>query len=84
VAVVLIAFAALLAGGFSRLGFARPMLGAVVLVILSELLVNLVARIALRDAALAWLAVLPVALASFSALALLGLATRRRRPGIDG
>ena len=79
VAAVLIAFAALMAGGFSRLGFARPMLGAVVLLTLSELTVNLVARVASRDAALAPLAALPVALACTVALGLLVWAGRRRR-----
>lgn len=79
VAAVLIAVASMLAGGFSRLGFARPMLGAVVLLIVSELMVNAVARVALRDAALAPLAALPVTLALLTALALLIWAGRRRR-----
>jgi lipopolysaccharide export system permease protein len=79
VAAVLIAVASMLAGGFSRLGFARPMLGAVVLLILSELAVNAVARVALRDADLAPLAALPVTLASLTALGLLVWAGRRRR-----
>jgi len=79
VAAVLIAVSALLAGGFSRLGFGRPMLGAVVLLILSELMVNVVARVALRDPALAPLAALPVTLATLTALGLLIWAGRRRR-----
>lgn len=77
-AAVLVAFGALMAGGFSRLGFARPMLGAVVLLVLGEVLVNLVARMALRDAGLAWLAALPVTLMIGVALGLLALAARRR------
>lgn len=79
VAAVLIALAALLAGGFSRLGFGKPMLAAVVLLILSELMVNAVARVAMRDEALAPLAALPVTLATGTALALLWWAGRRRR-----
>jgi lipopolysaccharide export system permease protein len=79
VAAVLIALSSLLAGGFSRLGFARPMLGAVVLLILSELMVNAVARLALRDAGLAPLAALPVTLATLTAVGLLVWAGRRRR-----
>lgn len=79
VAAVLIAFATLMAGGFSRLGFARPILGAVVLLTLSELTVNLVARVALRDAALAPLAALPVVMSCAVALGLMLWAGRRRR-----
>lgn len=83
VAVVLIGYAALIAGGFSRLGLVRPMLLAVGLLALSELAVNITARIAMRDAALAWLAILPVAMASLVALGLIALASRRRRvPGM--
>ena len=79
VAAVLVAFAALMAGGFSRLGFARPILGAVVLLILSELMVNAVARVAMRDEGLAVLAALPVTLSTGVALGLLAWAGRRRR-----
>jgi len=79
VAAVLIAFGALMAGGFSRLGFARPMLGAVVLLTLSELTVNAVGRIAQTDPALAPLAALPVVLAVSVAVGLLLWAGRRRR-----
>jgi len=82
VATVLIGYAALVAGGFSRLGFARPILGAVVLLALSELAVSLVAKAALRDAGLAWLAVLPPLGAALTALALLAVASRRRRSGL--
>lgn len=86
VAAVLIAYSSLMAGGFNRLGFARPMLGAVVLLTLSELMVNLVARVAMRDESLAPLAALPVTLATLTALGLLLLAGRRRRlpPGPAG
>jgi lipopolysaccharide export system permease protein len=79
VGAVLIAFAALMAGGFSRLGYARPMLGAVVLLVLSELMVNAIARVAMRDERLAALAALPVALSVATALGLLAWAGRRRR-----
>lgn len=82
-AAVLVALGAMVAGGFSRLGYARPMLGAVVLLTLGELLVNLVARVALRDAALAPLAALPVTLTTATALALLWWAGRRR-PAPEG
>jgi lipopolysaccharide export system permease protein len=79
VAAVLVAFAALMAGGFSRLGFGRPILGAVILLILSELMVNAVARVAMRDEGLAPLAALPVTLSTLVALGLLVWAGRRRR-----
>jgi lipopolysaccharide export system permease protein len=81
VAAVLIAFGALMAGGFSRLGFGRPIMAAVVLLVLSEMMVNTVARIAMREAALAPLAALPVTLATLMALGLLVWAGRRRRVG---
>ena len=79
VAAVLIAYAAMIAGGFSRLGFARPMLLAVVLLALAELAVNLTARVAMRDEALAWLAAMPVLGSSLAAVLLIALASRRRR-----
>lgn len=79
VAAVLLAFSALMAGGFNRLGFGRPMLGAVVLLVLSEMLVNAVARVAMRNEALAPLAALPVTVATATALGLLMWAGRRRR-----
>lgn len=84
VAAVLIAFSALMAGGFSRLGFTRPMVGAVVLLILIELLNNLAARVGMRDEGLAWLAAMPVAAGVALALALLFWAGRTRRVARGG
>lgn len=80
VATALIGFAALLAGGFNRLGFWREVLLAVVLLTLMQIMANVLAGPAMRSIALAWLGVVPVALALLAGAGLLALAGRVRRP----
>ena len=79
VAAALIGFGALMAGGFSRLGFWKEIVLAVVLMALVQSLSNAVAGSAMRDASLAWLGMLPLALAVGAAMALIGWSTRKRR-----
>ncbi len=79
VAAALIGFAALIAGGFSRLGTWKPVVLAVVVLTLMQLLINAAAGQAMRSTALAWLGAVPIALGVGAGLALLALATRRRR-----
>ncbi len=80
VATALIGFAALLAGGFSRLGFWRQVVLAVVLLALMQTFANMLAGPAMRSAALAWLGVVPLVGAVVVALLLLHRAARLRRP----
>ena len=80
-------FAALLAGGFSRFGVMRQVLGAVALLIVAQVINNAAAGLALADIRLAWLAYAPVAFVAAAALGLLIWSGRTRRvapPGNDG
>ncbi|MCB1389685.1 MAG: LptF/LptG family permease, partial [Rhodobacteraceae bacterium] len=79
VAAALIGFASLIAGGFSRLGFWKEIVLAVVLMALVQSLTNALAGPAMRQASLAWLGAVPLLLAVSAALALIGWASRRRR-----
>ncbi|WP_068300325.1 LPS export ABC transporter permease LptF [Pararhodobacter sp. CCB-MM2] len=79
VAAALIGFGALMAGGFSRLGFWKEIVLAVVLMALVQTLNNALAGTAMRDPALSWLGVVPLLLAVATALGLVGWSTRKRR-----
>ena len=79
VAAALIGFAALIAGGFNRLGTWKPVVLAVVLLTLMQLLTNAAAGQAMRSVALSWLGAVPIALGVAAGLLLLGHAARRRR-----
>jgi Predicted permeases len=79
VAAALIGFAALVAGGFSRLGFWKEIVLAVVLMALVQSLTNALAGPAMRQESLAWLGAVPLMLAVGAALSLIGWAMRRRR-----
>lgn len=81
VAAALIGFTAVLIGDFSRLGPWRQVLGAIVLLALTQLLDNALARPALRDPALAWLAFVPVLAGLAAVSGLLVVLQRRRRAG---
>lgn len=72
-------FAALMAGGFSRLGFWREILIAVTLMMVLQSLRNALAGPAMRDIALAWVGLVPLGLAIITSGGLLFWATRRRR-----
>lgn len=78
-AAALLGYSALIAGGFSRLGLWREVLGAVVLIGVMQALSNAVAGPAMRDASLAVLAILPPVLAMVTAALLLLWASRIRR-----
>lgn len=80
VATALIGFAALMAGGFSRLGFWRQVVLAVVLLALMQTVGNFLAGEAMRSVELAWLGLVPLAGAIAVAMALLHHAARVRRP----
>ena len=75
----MIGFAALMAGGFSRLGLWREVLLAVVLMALVQSLANALTGPAMRSESLAWLGVVPLALAGALAMGLILIASRRRR-----
>lgn len=79
VAAALIGFAALIAGGFSRLGFWKEIVLAVVLMALVQTLSNVLAGPAMRTVSLAWLGLVPLTLAAAAALGLIGWSMRRRR-----
>lgn len=79
VAAALIGYSALVAGGFSRLGFWKEIVLAVVLMALVQSLTNALAGPAMRQLSLAWLGAIPLALAVAAAMGLIGWATRRRR-----
>ncbi len=74
----LIGFVVVLVGDFSRLGPWRQVAGATVLLALTQLLDNALARPALRDPGLAWLAFVPVAAGLLAVLAILWWLGRRR------
>ena len=79
VAAALIGFAALIAGGFNRLGTWKPVVLAVVVLAIMQFLINAAAGQAMRSVALAWLGAVPIALGVATALALLAVAATRRR-----
>lgn len=79
VAAALIGFATLIAGGFSRLGFWREVLLAVVIMALVQSMTNSIAGVAMRDTALSWLGVVPLVLAISVSFGLILWATRTRR-----
>lgn len=81
----LIGFAALMAGGFSRLGIWREIVLAVALIAVVQALTNAIASPAMRSTALSWLGLVPIGFALGAALVLLLWAARnsrrhRRRP----
>jgi lipopolysaccharide export system permease protein len=78
-ATTLIAFGALLAGGFSRLARWQPILWSVALLGILQALINAVAGVTLQDARLAVLAFAPVGLGVATGLALILFAGRRYR-----
>ncbi|MCL4675020.1 MAG: LPS export ABC transporter permease LptF, partial [Pararhodobacter sp.] len=79
VAAALIGFASLMAGGFSRLGFWREVVLAVVLMALLQTLTNALSGPAMRSVSLFWLGIVPLALAVLASVGLLGWAARKRR-----
>ena len=76
-----IGFAAILLGQFSRLGAWRQVLGAIAVLAVIQLVGNAAAGAALRDAALAWFAFVPVGLGALVAGAMLLWAGRGRGTG---
>lgn len=76
-----IGFAAILLGQFSRLGAWRQVLGAIAALAVIQLVGNAAAGAALRDAALAWLAFVPVGLGVVVGGAMLIWAGRSRGSG---
>ena len=78
VVTALIGFATVFLGQFSRLGAWRQVLGAIVALALIQLVGNAAAGLALRDAARAGLAFVPVGLGSLVVLAMLRQASRPR------
>lgn len=80
VVTALLGFSVLIAGRFSRLGFWRPVLSAVALLALIQMLANAMAGQAVRGPGLAWLAVVPLMAALATVSATLAWAARRRRP----
>lgn len=79
VAAVLVGFAALLQGTFSRFGLWRQILGAVVLLILMQMIANSATSAALRDAGMWWAAYLAPASGCAAAVAMLAWSQRARR-----
>jgi len=79
VAAALLGFATLIAGGFSRLGFWREVLLAVVLMAALQSLTNALAGPAMQNAALSWLGVVPVTLGVLISGGLLIWAARIRK-----
>jgi len=77
----LIGFVAICLGQFSRLGVWRQVLGAIIVLALVQLASNAASGFALRNAALAWLAFLPVALGSAVVVVMLWWASRARGRG---
>ncbi len=78
----LIGFAAVYLGQFSRLGAWRQVLGAIVALAVIQLVGNATAGVALRDAARAGLAFVPVGLGLAVMAVMVGWASRRR--GVRG
>lgn len=78
-ATALLGYSVLLAGRFNRLGFWRPVLLAVLLLGLTQVLANALTGQALRGPERAWLTALPLLLALVGVAFILALASRRRR-----
>jgi lipopolysaccharide export system permease protein len=83
IATAMIGFATLLASGFSRLGSWKPILAAVVLLAILQLLSNAMAGIAIDNARLWGLVFIPVFLGAATVWAILSYSTRRRRIAPD-
>lgn len=79
VSAALIGFAALIAGRFSRLGFWRDVLLAVVLLAGMQTLANVLAGPAMRSTGLAWLGVVPLMASIATAVLLMAGSARIRR-----
>ncbi len=75
----LVGFMAICLGQFNRLGAWRQVLGAVVLLALIQLVSNATSGIALRNAALTGLGLLPLALGAVAVLAMVFVASRTQR-----
>ena len=75
----LIGFAALIAGGFNRLGFWREILMAVALMAFLQILGNALSGFALRSASMAWVGLVPLTVALALSYALMRWSMRRRR-----
>lgn len=82
-AAALIGFATLILGAFSRFGIWRQVLGAVLIVIVMQLVHAAVTGVVVREAGLALLVYLPAGLGGLASLGLLALAGRARRPRTD-
>lgn len=78
-ATAMIGFAALVSGGFSRLGFWREIVLAVALMAVIQIINNTLAGVALRTVALAWLGVVPIVLALVVSFAMMAWSARPRR-----
>ncbi|MCB1404916.1 MAG: LPS export ABC transporter permease LptF [Rhodobacteraceae bacterium] len=83
VAAALIGFASLMAGGFSRLGFWREVVLAVVLMALLQTLTNALSGPAMRDLTLFWLGVVPLGVSGVVTVGLLAWSARTRRMALD-
>tara|TARA_R110002124_G_scaffold106467_21_gene258445 strand:- start:56455 stop:57603 length:1149 start_codon:yes stop_codon:yes gene_type:complete len=79
IAVALIGYASLIAGGYSRLGFWREVVLAVTLMGVLQSLGNALAGTAMQSTSLAWLGIVPPVLGTLVALALIAWSGRRRR-----
>jgi lipopolysaccharide export system permease protein len=79
IAAALIGYATLIAGGFSRLGFWREVLLAVVLMALIQTLTNSLAGAAMRNMALSWLGIIPFVLAVGISFVFMIWSSRTRR-----
>ncbi|MGP9790019.1 LptF/LptG family permease [Roseinatronobacter sp. NSM] len=77
----LIGFVAICLGQFSRLGAWRQVVGAIIVLALVQLASNAASGFALRNAALAWLAFVPVLLGTGVVAAMLWWASRARGRG---
>ncbi|MBR3369861.1 MAG: LptF/LptG family permease [Rhodobacteraceae bacterium] len=77
----LIGFVAICLGQFSRLGAWRQVMGAIIVLALVQLASNAASGFALRNAALAWLAFVPVILGAGVVVTMLWWASRARGRG---
>lgn len=75
----LIGFSAVFLGQFNRLGAWRQVLGAIVALVLIQLVGNAASGFALREASRAWLAFVPVGLGGLTVGAILVIASSPRR-----
>lgn len=81
IVVPLMGFAALMLGGFSRFGVWRQVIGAVVLIILVQLVANVSEEAARKDAGLFWMAYLAPLTGALFAIALMYVTSLRRLRG---